>query len=434
MSQKFWDAKYETMPEAEMRAFQTEKFKEQLQWLMDKSPHYQQVFAKNGLSVSDFNQLSDLAKFPFTTKADITENYPFGTLAVPEDELVRIHASSGTTGKPSPGFYTDDDLNQWTECMARALWAQEIRPDSILQNANGMGLFTGGMGFHQGGLRIGCVILPTGTGMTERQITMMKDFGVTALTCTATYCLTILERAEQLGVNLSSLKVKTAHLGAEPWTEEMRRDINKKSGMRAYEHYGLTEMMGPGVAFNCENYKLHINEDHILPEIIDPVSLEPLDYGEKGELVFTALQRKGMPLIRYRTRDICTLRKEKCDCGRTLTVMDKVMGRTDDMLIISGVNVFPSQVESALMQFSEVEPLYQIRLHRSGHRDSIVVETEVRNEIYDMGPEKLTELEKKISSKIKQIIGITAPVKILPRDSIARSQGKAKRVMDERNL
>ncbi len=433
MSQKFWDEKYEVMPETAMRSFQLQQLKSQISRAYESVPFYKQSFDRHGSKPGDLKILQHLANFPFTLKTDIAANYPFGMLAVQLNELVRIHASSGTTGKPSPGFYTQNDLDQWSDCMARGLWAQEVRPDTIFQNANGMGLFTGGLGFHQGALKIGAIIIPTGTGMTERQITLMKDFGATALTCTASYCLTILERAQQIGVDMTTLKLKTGHFGAEPWSEEMRRDIQQRSGMRAYEHYGLTEMMGPGVAFNCENYKLHINEDHIYPEIIDPVTLEPLGEGEKGELVLTALRREGMPLIRYRTRDICAIHRERCACGRTLVVMDKVLGRSDDMIIISGVNVFPSQVESVLMQFDMIEPLYLIRLHKKGHRDSMSVETEAKLDFYQSSPEKLAETERQIAGKLKQIVGINVPVKIVPRETIARSQGKAKRVLDERN-
>ncbi len=351
--------------------------------------------------------------------------------AVQLGDLVRIHASSGTTGKPALGFYTAFDLDQWTECMARALWAQEVRPDSVFQNANGMGLFTGGMGFLQGASRIGCVIIPSGVGMTERQITLMIDLGTTALTCTASYVHTIFERAEAMGVDIKKLKLRTGHFGAEPWSEQMRSEIENRGGFKAYEHYGLTEMMGPGVAFNCEQYRLHVNEDHVYPEIVDPVTLEPMEEGQQGELVLTALQRKAMPLIRYRTRDICSLSRIKCECGRTLITMDKVMGRTDDVMIISGVNVFPSQIETALMSLDFVEPIYQIRLRKKGYSDSIVVETELKAETYDPDSEQNKDLARKIGEKIRQIVGIKAPVIIMPKGTIPRSSGKAKRVMEE---
>ncbi len=347
-------------------------------------------------------------------------------------DVVRIHASSGTTGKPITGPYTAADLDQWTECMARGLWAQTVRPDSVLQNAYGMGLFTGGLGFLQGAMRIGCAVVPSGAGMTERQILLIQDFGTTALCCTPSYCLTIIEKAEKLGIDLTKTKLRTGHFGAEPWSIEMRNDIESRAKIHAYEHYGLTELMGPGVSFTCEHYNIHVNEDHVLPEIIDPGTLEPLPYGTEGELVFTALQRRAMPMMRYRTRDICTLRKEKCACGRTLVTMDKILGRTDDMMIISGVNVFPSQIETVLMEFPDVEPLYQIRLRKKGYIDSITVETEVKPAAYQAGAEKLDELRKGISARIQQVIGINVPVTILPQDTIERSIGKAKRVIDER--
>jgi phenylacetate-CoA ligase len=312
------------------------------------------------------------------------------------------------------------------------LWAQELRPDSIAQNAYGMGLFTGGLGFLQGAMRIGCAVIPSGSGMTERQIMLIQDFGTTALFCTPSYCLTIIEKGERIGVDLKKTALKTGHFGAEPWTIEMRNEIETRSGIHAYEHYGLTELMGPGVSFTCENYKIHVNEDHVYPEIVDPGTLEPIALGEEGELVFTALRRRAMPMIRYRTRDICTLRREKCDCGRTLITMDKILGRSDDMMIISGVNVFPSQVETVLMEFEEVEPLYQIRLGKKGYIDHITVETEIKPALYEAGPEKVKELSKAISSRIQQIIGINVPVTILPPESITRSEGKAKRIIDER--
>lgn len=432
MSKKFWDEKFETMNESEVKAFQTEHLKETLKWVYEKIPFYTKAFDEKGVKPADFQKLEDIAKFPFTVKTDLRDNYPFGLCAVPMSDVVRIHASSGTTGKPITGPYTAADLDQWTECMARGLWAQEVRPDSILQNAYGMGLFTGGLGFLQGAMRIGCAIIPSGAGMTERQIMLIQDFGTTALCCTPSYCMTIIEKAEKMGIDIKNSSVKTGHFGAEPWSVEMRNDIEGRGGIHAYEHYGLTELMGPGVSFTCEHYKIHINEDHVYPEIVDPETLEPVGLGEEGELVFTAIRRRAMPMIRYRTRDICTLRREKCDCGRTLVTMDKILGRSDDMMIISGVNVFPSQVESVLMEFKEVEPLYQIRISKKGYIDHITVETEVRPEIYASGQATVDELAKKISSRIQQVIGINVPVTILPHESIERSIGKAKRIIDER--
>lgn len=432
MAKKFWDEKFETMNESEMRSFQLDKLKETVKWVYDRIPFYKKSFDEAGVKPSDLQTLADISKFPFSIKTDLRDNYPFGLCAVPMTDVVRIHASSGTTGKPITGPYTAADMDQWTECMARGLWAQEVRPDSILQNAYGMGLFTGGLGFLQGAIRVGCAVVPSGAGMTERQLLLIQDFGTTAICCTPSYCLTIIERAEKMGIDIRNTKLRTGHFGAEPWSVEMRNDIEKRGGIHAYEHYGLTELMGPGVSFTCEYYNIHVNEDHILPEIVDPGTLEPVPEGEEGELVFTALQRRAMPMIRYRTRDICSLSKERCECGRTLVTMDKILGRSDDMLIISGVNVFPSQIEALLMEFPEVEPLYQIRLRKKGYIDNISVETEVKPSAYQAGQAHLDELAKNIAHRIQQIIGINVPVTILPQDTIERSIGKARRIIDER--
>jgi phenylacetate-CoA ligase len=432
MSKKYWDEKFETMNESGMKAFQLEKLKETVAWVYEKVPFYKKAFDEKGVKPADLQKLEDMAKFPFTVKTDLRDNYPFGLCAVPMSDVVRIHASSGTTGKPITGPYTAGDLEQWTECMARGLWAQEVRTDSILQNAYGMGLFTGGLGFLQGAMRIGCAIVPSGAGMTERQIMLIQDFGTSALCCTPSYCLTIIEKAEKMGVDLTKTNLRTGHFGAEPWTVEMRTEIEARGHIHAYEHYGLTELMGPGVSFTCEHYNIHINEDHVFPEIVDPGTLDPVDIGEEGELVFTSLQRRAMPMIRYRTRDICTLRREKCACGRTLITMDKILGRSDDMMIIAGVNVFPSQVETVLMEFPDVEPQYQIRLKKKGYIDHMIVETEVKAAMYQAGKEKLEELSKRVSARIQQVIGINVPVIILPQDTIERSIGKAKRIIDER--
>jgi len=432
MSKKYWNEKIELMSENEMKAFQLGKLKETLQWVYDKVPYYKQAFDEKGVKPSDFQKLEDLSKFPFTVKTALRDNYPFGLCAVPISEVVRIHASSGTTGKPITGPYTAEDMDQWTDCMARGLWAQELRPESIAQNAYGMGLFTGGLGFLQGAIRVGAAVVPAGAGMTERQLLLIQDFGTTALFCTPSYCMTIIEKAEKSGLDLRKTKLRTGHFGAEPWTVEMRKEIEARSGIRAYEHYGLTELGGPGVSFTCEYNKIHVNEDHIYPEIVDFQTLEPIELGKEGELVFTSLQRRAMPMVRYRTRDICTLRREKCDCGRTLITMDKILGRTDDMMIIGGVNVFPSQVEAVLMEFGEVEPLYQIRLRKKGYLDAMMVETEVKPAIYQAGQSKIDELAKKVSARIQQVIGINVPVSILQPNTIVRSEGKAKRIIDER--
>lgn len=427
-----WNEEFETMPLEKMREFQTRKLRETVEWVHERVPFYTQKLDDKGVRAQDIESIDDLSKLPFTVKNDLRDNYPFGMCAVPMEKLVRVHASSGTTGKPITGPYTAEDLDQWAECMARTLWAHGIRPNDVVQNAYGMGLFTGGLGFYLGVQKIGCCLVPTGSGMTERQVMLMNDFGSTALFCTPTYALTIAEKAEQMGIDVRALPLRVGSLGAEPWTVKMREEIEQRLGIQAHEAYGLTEMMGPGVGFSCEAYRLHLNEDHVHPEIVDPSTLEPLPLGEKGELIFTALQRRAMPLLRYRTRDITSLHREPCECGRTLVVMDKILGRSDDMLIISGVNVFPSQIEALVMEFEEMEPLYQIRVFKKGHLDAMKVEAEAKPEVYARGKEALAELGGKISARIHGVIGINAPVEILPLGSIARSEGKAKRVIDER--
>lgn len=431
-----WDEKFETMSTDEMQAFQLEKLKETVAWVYEKIPFYKKKFDELGVQPGDVKSLEDLSKFPFTVKTDLRDNYPFGLCAVPLNQVVRVHASSGTTGKPITGPYTKEDLDQWAECMARNLTAAGITGDDICQNAYGLGLFTGGLGFHQGAERLGCTVVPASSGMTERQVTLMKDFGSTVLFSTPSYALTIAEKAMEMGVDLRELPVRVGVFGAEPWTVEMRREIEERIGIKAHEAYGLTELMGPGVAFDCEAQDgyLHINEDHVLAEIIDPVTEEVLPLGEKGELVFTAIQRRAMPMIRYRTRDITELKREKCACGRTLLKMKKVFGRSDDMLIISGVNVFPSQIESILLEVEEVEPQYVLIIRKKGYLDALSVDVEAKPEVYDLGEEKLKEVEKNIESKIRGTIGIGVKVRCVPPKSIERSEGKAKRVFDARNM
>ena len=430
---EYWDERFETMDLEDMRAFQLENLQKTLKWVYDRVPFYKKAFDERGVKPEDCKTLEDLSHYPFTVKNDLRDNYPFGMCAVSMDDVVRIHASSGTTGKPITGPYTQKDLVDWTNCMARTYWAQGMRKSDVFQNAYGYGLFTGGLGFHQGAQAIGCAIVPTSSGLTERQLMLMKDFGTTALGATPTYALTIAERAEKMGLDIRNWPIRVGCFGAEPWSVAMRKEIEERMGIKAHEAYGLTEMMGPGVAYTCPEYNLHINEDHIYPEIIDPVTEEPLPLGQQGELVFTALQRQAMPLIRYRTKDITTLRREKCACGRTLIILEKITGRYDDMLIISGVNVFPSQIESVLMDFEEMEPHYLIRVFKKGYLDSMSVEAETKEDLYARGQEFQDDLAKKISQHIHQVIGINVPVSIAPFNSIARSEGKAKRVIDERN-
>ena len=431
---EYWDEKFETMDQEQMRAFQLEKLQDTLKWVYERVPFYKKSFDEKGVKPEDLKTLADLRHFPFTVKNDLRDNYPFGLCAVPMDEVVRVHASSGTTGKPITGPYTAQDLDDWSNCMARNMWAVGMRQSDIFQNAYGYGLFTGGLGFHQGALKVGCAIVPTSSGLTERQIMLMKDFGTTVLGCTPTYALTIAERAEKMGMDVKKLPLKLGVFGAEPWSVAMRKEIEDRMNIKAHEAYGLTEMMGPGVAFSCPEYNLHINEDHAYPEIIDPITEEPLPDGQQGELVFTALQRKAMPLIRYRTKDITKLHREKCACGRTLVFLEKITGRFDDMLIISGVNVFPSQLEALLMDFQEIEPHYLLRVYKKGYLDALSAEVECKEEIYANGPEFLDQLARKVSEHLLQVVGINIPVTIAPFNSIPRSEGKARRIIDERNI
>lgn len=430
---KYWDEKFETLPLPELEKFQLRKLKETVEWVYERVPFYKRKFDEAGVNPKAIKSLEDIARLPFTVKNDLRDNYPFGLCAVPLKEVVRVHASSGTTGKPITGPYTAEDLEQWTELMARNLWAAGVRPDDIAQNAYGHGLFTGGLGFHQGLTRLGCTVVPTSSGLTERQITIMKDFGVTALFCTPSYALTIAERAAEMKVDIRALPLRVGVFGAEPWSTAMRQEIEERMGIRAQEAYGLTELCGPGVGFDCEVQDgIHINEDHFIAEIVDPQTLEPLPLGEKGELVFTALQRRAMPMIRYRTKDITRLRREKCACGRTFVKMDKIYGRSDDMLIISGVNVFPSQIESLLLEIPEVEPQYRLVVRKKGYLDQLIVQVEGRRDIYEAGPEKRLEVAARVMAHIRGMMGIGVDVEIVEPKFIARSEGKALRVVDER--
>jgi phenylacetate-CoA ligase len=431
---KFWDEKFETMSVEAMQDFQFTQLKKTVNWVYEKIPFYKNKLEDMGIKPNDIKLLGDLARLPFTVKNDLRDNYPFGLCAVPVQDLVRVHASSGTTGKPITGPYTADDLEQWTDCMARNMTAAGVRSNDIIQNAYGYGLFTGGLGFHQGATKIGATVIPTSSGQTERQITIMQDFRSTVLFSTPSYALTIAEKAAQMGVDMKSLPLRVGVFGAEPWTQEMRKEIEERMGIKAHEAYGLTELGGPGVAFDCEAQDgyLHVNEDHILIEIIDPVTGELLPLGQKGELVFTAIQRQAMPLLRYRTRDITSIKRENCACGRTLVKMEKVYGRSDDMLIISGVNIFPSQIESLLLDQKEVEPQYVIIVKKRGYLDTLEVHVEAKPAIYEAGAETVKGAEQKIENHIKGMIGIGIRVRLVAPGTITRSEGKAKRVIDER--
>jgi phenylacetate-CoA ligase len=430
----YWNKEFETMSLDEMQAFQLKRLQQTVAWLYEKVPFYKNKLEDLGVKPADIRELKDLARLPFTVKNDLRDNYPFGLCAVPMHELVRVHASSGTTGKPITGPYTADDLDQWSDCMARNMFAAGVRSNDIVQNAYGMGLFTGGLGFHQGATKIGATIIPTSSGQTERQITIMQDFGTTVLFSTPSYALTIAEKGSEMGINFKNLRLRVGVFGAEPWTKEMRKEIEERLGIKAHEAYGLTELMGPGVAFDCEVQDgfLHVNEDHVLVEIIDPVTGDVLPPGTKGELVFTAIQRQAMPLLRYRTRDITLTKRERCQCGRTLIKMEKVYGRSDDMLIISGVNVFPSQIESILLEEKGIEPQYVIIVRKKGYLDTLEVNVEAIPAIYQAGADKIKEVEQKVESRMRGLIGIGIKIRLVPPGTITRSEGKAKRVIDER--
>ncbi|QCQ21502.1 phenylacetate--CoA ligase family protein [Desulfoglaeba alkanexedens] len=427
---------YETMPREALEAIQMRRLQNTLQRVYATVPFYRARFDEAGVKPSDIQSLDDLRRLPFTTKQDLRDNYPFGLFAVPMDNVVRIHASSGTTGKPTVVGYTARDIQTWAELMARCLAAAGANRGDIIHNAYGYGLFTGGLGVHYGAERLGASVIPISGGNTKRQIMIMKDFGATILTCTPSYALHLAEVAEEMGVDFRELKFKSGIFGAEPWSEEMRSEIERKLHLAALDIYGLSEVIGPGVAVECIEAKsgLHIFEDHFIAEIIHPETGEVLPHGEMGELVFTSITKEAFPVIRYRTRDVTSINPEPCVCGRTHVRMRRVSGRTDDMLIIRGVNVFPSQIESVLMEIEGVEPHYQLVVDREGTLDMLTVMVEVGEQAFSDEIKKLQVLEKTIAKNIKEYLGISAKVKLVEPKTIARSEGKAKRVIDNRRL
>ncbi|GAW91264.1 phenylacetate--CoA ligase family protein [Calderihabitans maritimus] len=431
----YWNEKYECMPREQLEELQLERLKATVERAYHNVPHYRRLMQEKGIEPSDIQSLEDLRKLPFTTKNDLRENYPYGMFAVPLSEVVRIHSSSGTTGKPTVVGYTRNDLNVWAELMARSLTCGGATKNDVIHNAYGYGLFTGGLGVHYGAERIGASVIPISGGNTKRQVMIMKDYGSTILTCTPSYALYLAEVMEEMGVRPEDLKLKCGIFGAEPWSENMRKEIEKKLPLIALDIYGLSEIIGPGVAMECpEKNGLHIFEDHFIPEIIDPVTEEPLPYGQFGELVFTTITKEALPMIRYRTRDISALYKEPCSCGRTLVRMARVSGRTDDMLIIRGVNVFPSQIESVLLEIGETEPHYQLIVQREGSLDTLEVQVEVSERLFSDKVRRLEELENKIRAEIESTLGITVKVTLVEPKTIQRSEGKAKRVIDKRRI
>ncbi len=431
-----FNMEYETMPREALEAIQLRRLQATLQRVYATVPFYRQQFQKAGVTPADIQTLSDLRRLPFTTKQDLRDNYPYGMFAVPMDNIVRIHASSGTTGQPTVVGYTARDVGTWAELMARSLASGGATSGDIIHNAYGYGLFTGGLGVHYGAEKLGASVIPVSGGNTKRQIIIMKDFGPTILTATPSYTLHLAEIAEEMGVSFRDLSFRFGIFGAEPWSERMRGEIEKKLGLKAIDIYGLSEVIGPGVACECHEAQkgLHIAEDHFIPEIINPDTGEVLPFGETGELVFTTITKEAFPIIRYRTRDITYLNPEPCICGRTLARMFKVSGRTDDMLIIRGVNVFPSQIESVLMEMEGVEPHYQMVVEREGNLDILKVMVEVGEHVFSDEVRTLQNLERSITKNIKETIGVSVKVKLVEPKTIARSEGKAVRVIDRRNL
>ena len=432
-----WNEEFETMPRPELEKLQLERLKKAVAYCMENVPFYKELYAKAGVSADDIHSLEDIAKLPFTNKQDLRDRYPFGMFAVPVSELRQIHATSGTTGKMTVTGYTANDMGVWAETMARVYAAGGTTADDMIHNAYGYGLFTGGLGFHIGAEKIGATVIPVSGGLSRRQVEIMQDFGSTILTATPSYALVLAEQAAAMGVDLrKDTKLRAGFFGAEPWTDRMREEIEAKMGLEAYDIYGLAEIIGPGVSVECPYHTgLHIAEDHFLPEIIDPATGDPLGYDQLGELVFTTLTKEGLPLLRYRTRDRTTLHAETCACGRTMVRMDKVLGRTDDMLIVRGVNVFPSQVEYVLLQFDELEPQYVIYVDREADRlDTLEVWVEASPALHDRGEDAIKVTTEKVKAALRDALYISAAVRVAEPASIERSMGKARRVVDRREL
>ena len=429
-----WNEAKECMSRDEMRALQSARLKKAVDRVYHNVEYYRKKMQAVGIEPGDINGVEDISKLPFTTKDDLRDTYPFGLFAAPQSEIVRIHASSGTTGKATVVGYTRKDIDIWAECVARAFSQAGLGRNDIIQIAYGYGLFTGGLGAHYGAEHLGATVVPMSTGNTKKLTTMMKDFGATAIACTPSYLLHIAETLEADG-DLDKIKLKAAICGAEPWTEQMRLQIEEKLHINAFDIYGLSEIMGPGVACDCIYHKgLHVNEDHFMPEIVDPKTLQPLGENETGELVFTTLTKEGIPLIRYRTKDLTSISYDKCECGRTTARISRFKGRSDDMLIIRGVNVFPSQVEAALLEIGETAPYYMLIVDRVNNLDTLEVQVEVDEKFFSDKISELESLTKKIAHAIQQGIGLAVKVKLVEPKTIERSMGKAVRVIDKRKL
>ena len=430
-----WNEKIECATREEMKLIQSQRLKETVQRIYHAVPSYRKKMQEAGLTPHDIRGIDDLSRLPFTTKADLRDNYPFGLFTVPMSEIVRLHASSGTTGKPTVVGYTRKDIQMWAEVVTRSLCMAGVHHHDIVQIAYGYGLFTGGLGLHYGTENLGASVIPISGGNTTKQIQLMEDFGSSVICCTPSYALNLAEVMKEQGVDPRNLKLRVGIFGAEPWTEAMRHEIETKLGIKAIDIYGLSEIVGPGVSCECEHQcGMHIHEDHFMPEIIDPETLEPVPRGEVGELVFTTITKEGIPLIRYRTRDLTRLIYEPCICGRTLVRMVKCKGRSDDMLIIRGVNVFPSQIETVLLQMSETEPHYLLIIEREGTLDTVTLMVEVQEQFFSDEVRKLQELRMKITKQLESVLGISVNVKLVEPKTIERTPGKSQRVIDKRKL
>ena len=432
----YFNEEFETLPRAALEALQLKRLQSVVARVYANVPFYRQSFDQAGVKPEDITSLADLQRLPFTTKQDMRDSYPYGLFAAPLEEIVRIHASSGTTGKPTVVGYTQQDISTWTDLMARSFVAAGAHRGDIIHNAYGYGLFTGGLGAHYGAEKLGASVIPISGGNTKRQIMIMQDFGSTVLTCTPSYSLYLAEEAAAEGVDIKSSKLRVGIFGAEPWSEAMRAEIEANLGLDAIDIYGLSEIMGPGVAIECIEAKqgLHIWEDHFIPEIINPETGQPVADGEKGELVITTITKQGIPLIRYRTRDITCIDRTPCVCGRTHGRIARLSGRSDDMLIIRGVNVFPSQIESILVRVEGVEPHYLLIVDRKDNLDTLEVQVEVNEQMFSDEIKVLQLLGRRIEKEIKDMLGVTSTVKLVEPKTIQRSEGKAKRVQDNRKL
>ncbi|WP_409199087.1 MULTISPECIES: phenylacetate--CoA ligase family protein [Methanobrevibacter] len=430
-----WDEEKETIQRDDLEELQLKKLQDTVHQAYERVPYYHKKFNEIGLYPEDIETLEDITKIPFTTKDDLRESYPFGMFAVPKKEIIEIHSSSGTTGKPVVSGYTRKDLDTWATIMARGLTGMGLGDEDILQNTHGYGLFTGGFGVHYGAEKIGITVIPISTGQTKRQIEIMNDFDITGLIFTPSYGLHMAEVAKEEGINPKQLGIKAIGFGAEMWTEEMRKRIEKEYNTEAYNIYGLTEIMGPGIGVECEAQNgLHIAEDYFYPEIVDSKTGKQLPGGTEGELVLTNLEREGMPILRFRTKDITTLHYETCECGRTFTRMERIKGRYDDMIKVKGVSVFPSQIEKALLHVSEVEPHYQIIVTRPDIMDQMEIKVETSPDLFSDDVTKMVNLQKTIGDYVQNEIGLRAKITLVEPHTLPRFEGKAKRVLDKRNF